>query len=239
MDTYTAGAARAKDPGTAAVLMALTYPFAAHVAVVSGLPALVMASVCWLVALILLQPLRRGRPWAWGCLALVAGGLAFFGNAATAQMLLFLPPVAITAFMARLFGASLRQGETPLIQRIIRALHGPDEPLTPDILGYARSLTLTWTALFCVLATVNLVLAMLATPGGLLLAVGVTPPIGVPVAAWSLFANVLNYLIIGGMFAVEYAYRRVRFPQQQYRSFADFIGRVVRLGPLLAGTRRR
>ena len=85
------------------------------------------------------------------------------------------------------------------------------------MLAYARRLTLVWACLFVVLTVINLVLAVLADPGGLLLSVGLHSPVTVPLGAWSLFANVLNYLIVGALFVGEYWLRRRRFPQQSYR----------------------
>jgi hypothetical protein len=93
-------------------------------------------------------------------------------------------------------------------------------------------LTATWTALFVVLAVVNLMLALCATPGGLLLAAGFEPPVPVPLAIWSLFANILNYVFVGVLFVVEYAWRQRVFPQQRYRNIFDFTQRVARLGAI-------
>jgi uncharacterized membrane protein len=215
-----------------AVLLGLSYPVLAHIAVLSGQPALIAGSVGLLVLLILLQPLRRGRPWAWAvCIASVAGLFALSASSA-ATLPLFLPPVLIHAFMAWVFGHTLLDDRVPLIERIIRALHEPDEDLDPSITRYARRLTAIWTALFVALATVNLTLALCASPDGLLLAAGIQPPISVPLGVWSLFANVMDYVFVGALFVGEYAWRQHVFPQQRYRNIVDFTRRVVRLGAL-------
>ena len=92
-----------------------------------------------------------------------------------------------------------------------------------------------WGTLLAVLlgtlCAIDLVLALLAVPGGLLQAVGIEPFAPVPIRYWSLFANVLSYLAIAAFFAAEFAWRRHRFPQQPYRGFGDFMVRVARLGP--------
>jgi hypothetical protein len=80
-------------------------------------------------------------------------------------------------------------------------------------------------------AAANTVLALIASPQGLLLAAGFTPPVTVPLEVWSLFANVLNYLIVGAFFVLEYGYRRRRFPQQPYRHIFDFLRRAGAAGP--------
>jgi uncharacterized membrane protein len=36
--------------------------------------------------------------------------------------------------------------------------------------------------------------------------------------AWSLFTNLINYLLVGALFLGEFVYRRLRFPHQQHHS---------------------
>jgi uncharacterized membrane protein len=231
--------ARQAGSNRALLLIGLSYPLSAHLAVLSGRPALIAASVGVLVMLVLVRPLRRGRRWAWAALVAAAVGLYALSRSHSATLPLFAPPVLINGCMAWVFGHTLRAGEMPLIERIVRALHEPGEILANAIVAYARRLTWAWTALFVILAAVNLALASCATPGGLLLAAGVQPPIAVPLATWSLFANVLNYVFVGAFFVVEYALRRRRFPQQSYRSIVDFTQRVARLGPAFWSPNRR
>jgi len=210
----------------AMTVLGVTYPIAAHLAVLSGAAILIAASVGLLVLLVLLPGLLTRHAVAWGLLLAAGAGLYLAAVRGQVLLLLFLPPILVNGFMAWIFGHTLRPGQRPLIERIIRALHGGHDDIDATIVGYARRLTIAWTALFIALATVNFVLAALATPGGLLLATGITPPITVPLEAWSLFANVINYLIVGAMFAVEFQIRRRRFPQQSYRGFFDFLRRL-------------
>lgn len=218
----------------AALLLALSYPLLAHLAIVSGSPWALAGSVGWLLVLVLLPALSRARAWAWVALATSVGLLFLAVRHGAATLPSFVPPVLITGLMAWLFGRSLHAQRVPFIEMIIRALHGPDDPLTPEILTYARSLTAGWTVLFTTLMTVNLALALFATPGGVFEVLGAHAAASVPLEAWSLFANILNYVVIGAMFVVEYAYRRHRFPHQDYRSFGDFIHRLIKLGPLVS-----
>lgn len=210
----------------AMTVLGVTYPVAAHLAVLSGATTLIAASVGLLVLLVLLPGLLARRALAWGLLPAAGASLYLATVHGQVLLLLFLPPVLINGFMAWLFGHTLGTGQQPLIERIIRALHGGHDDINATIVDYARRLTFAWMALFITLATVNLALAALATPGGLLLAMGITPPLAVPLEAWSLFANVFNYLIVGAMFAVEFQIRRRRFPQQSYRGFFDFLRRL-------------
>jgi uncharacterized membrane protein len=146
--------------------------------------------------------------------------------------LLMLPPVLLNGFMAWLFGRTLRDGRIPLIERAARAMRGPEAVLADEVVGYARGVTQAWTALFVLLAVVNLALAALARPGGLLLAAGFDPGVSVPLGVWSLFANVLSYVFIGALFAIEFVVRGRRFPQQPYRGLVDFTRRLAAQGHL-------
>lgn len=217
-----------RDAG-AMLLMGACYPLLAHVAVLQRSAALVAASVGLLVVLILYRGLRRGHALAWILLLAAALGLYAAAGRDGALQLLFLPPVLVNGFMAWVFGHTLRSGHVPLIERVVRAMHGPQDPLTPAIIAYARHVTLAWAAVLALLAAVNLLLAAVARPGGLLLAAGLDPGISVPLGVWSLFANVLNYALVAALFVVEYLVRRRRFPEQPYRGFVDFTRRLAGL----------
>jgi len=212
------------------MVMGLSYPLLAHVAALSGRPGLIAASIGWLVVLTLLPGLRRRSPAAWAALAAALVGLYAIAGSTAPLLLQFLPPVVMIGFMAWVFGHTLRPGRTPLIESIIRALLGPEDSVNEDVLRYARRLTGVWTALLVVLATISAVLALCANPDGLLLTFGMQPAVTVPLNLWSLFANLLNYLLVAALFVGEFAYRRRRFPQQPYRGLLDFTRRVASLG---------
>jgi uncharacterized membrane protein len=131
---------------------------------------------------------------------------------------LYLPPVLVPAFLAWIFGQTLLPGRTPLIEQLVLLLHGPGEVPEDAALTYARRLTLAWTILFVGLAATNLLLAVFAEP-----------------EQWSLFANLIAYVIVVAFFAVEYAYRRRRFPHQPYRNLLEFVQRLLASLPALVG----
>jgi uncharacterized membrane protein len=213
-------------------LMGVAYPLVAHIAALSGRPALIAASIGLLTLLILLPGLSNHRPLAWGMLLLAGCGLHVAVRSGHALLLLFLPPILLNGFMAWVFGHTLRSGRVPLIERAARLMHAPEGLLSDDIVAYARGVTEVWAGMFIVLTAVNLVLAMFARPGGLLLAAGIEPVVAVPLSAWSLFANMLTYVIIAALFLVEYAVRKRRFPHQPYRGLIDFTRRLATLGDL-------
>lgn len=213
------------------LLVGMTYPLLAHAAAVTGSNALAVTAVGVLVLLPLLPGLSTGRPGAWVALGAIVLVLAWLASHGAATLPLYAPPVLITATMAWFFGRTLREGRIPLIERVALAMNPPGELLDARVRSYARSLTAAWAVLLGTLAAINLVLAALAEPAGLLLSAGLHPPVTVPRSWWSAFANLLNYVIIAGFFAVEYAWRHRVFRDLPYRSFGDFVRRVAALGP--------
>jgi len=213
----------------APLLLALLFLLLAHAAALAHSPALACCASLSL-ALLIGWPLRA-RPVLLLVWLLVAGLATYALHVSGAAFLpLLLPPVVITATLGMTFARSLVAGRTPLIERVVLALNNCQMPY-PDVPPYARRLTLVWAALLLGLALINLLLALFAVPDGALHLVGITPPLAVPLAWWSLFANGINYLVIGGFFIAEYAYRRRRFPSAVYKTFGDFLRRMAALGP--------
>lgn len=227
-------------------VLALAYPFVAHFAVINNSVTLIAVALGLLIVVPMLPALGRRSVAAWLAVPPIAAGLWWLSRSTHATLPLYIAPVLVPGFMAGVFGSTLLAGQMPLIERLIRIMLEPDpagvtEP-EPDVRNYARKLTVAWTVFFVSLATVNLVLALLAEPGGLLLTHGVTPPITVPQEWWSLFANLIGYLLVAAFFLIEYAYRSHRFPRQPYRNMLDFFLRVLAAMPRLvsdaAGPRR-
>ena len=219
-----------------AVALVVAYPLFAHAASLLNSPGLTVASVAILAAAMLVRPLTEGRRWAWLATPAVALAIVGLWRIDAAALVLYLPPILLNVFLAWLFGHTLLRTSTPLIERLVRLLQPPGEPPEPAIVHYARRLTLLWTALFVLLAAVNLGLAACVAPGGLLEAANIRAPLSVSREAWSLFANVLSYAILVVFFLLEYTYRRRRFPGRPYRNLADFLRRAAAAGPALAAT---
>lgn len=218
------------------LLLALAYPWLAHAASTRGSSGLAIVALADLALVILLAPLLRLRGWAWITALLVALGLWRLNASAHALLPLLLVPVAVLAFIAWMFGRTLRAGRVPLISRIVAALEGkPAAQLTPDLQRYTRRLTAAWAGLLATLALVNLVLALVAVPRGLLASVGIVAPWVVTKTQWSWIANLLNYGLMIGFFVGEYLYRKRVFPGR-YRNFIDFLRRMGSLGPAFWAT---
>jgi len=213
-----------------AVVLALAYPFLAHVAVLRSDPRLMAAGIASLVLALLLPALARGRPSAYVAAAAAAAALAGALALDAVAFLLYVPPVLLNLLAGWAFARTLAPGRMPLVEQFSRAVHG-SHPLDPGIPAYARALTRTWAVLLFAIAAIDALLALFAVPGGVLVRAGIAPPIAVPQAWWSLFANFLGWLLIGLLFALEWLYRKRRFPVQPYRGFGEFARRLAAVGP--------
>lgn len=172
------------------MLLALSLAFyllTAHYAAVSGNPVPAALTLLALVIGGLWQPLRRGRPLAWLGLAAAGTAVGALGQRGQLMQLLYLPPVIMNVALLLMFGRTLRPGRTPLVTRIALALgDAPSERLH----RYTRAVTLAWSAFFASMAVESALMAVLARP-----------------ELWSLFTNLVNYVLIGVFFLVEYTIR--------------------------------
>jgi uncharacterized membrane protein len=165
----------------------------------------------------------RGRTGIW-ILALAALGVAYaaFGHwLTTAQgaaalgrfapylpWLYFAQHVAMFAALATWFAASLRAGRDARVTRFALRVEGR---LSPAGLAYTRRVTLAW-ALFCAaMAAVSALLYFLA-----------------PLAAWSVFANLLTLPLVGAMFVAEFLVRVRVCPELGHGGLARGVARSVR-----------
>ncbi|MSR10085.1 MAG: ketosynthase [Gammaproteobacteria bacterium] len=224
---------------TISLLLAMAYPILTHFAIASGSASLTIASVILLAVVVLGPGLIRGSWVVWLAIPLVMGLILLLIYLDLPSLPLYGPPVLITGFTAWLFGRTLAPGSTPLIEQFARLMRPPDQELEPAIVVHARRVTVVWTVLLATLSVLNLLLAMVAVPAGILVSVGIHPPFQVTQTVWSLFANVLNYVILVGLFVGEYAYRRFRFPNLPYTGMVDFLRRAANLRPWNPSEQRR
>ena len=214
------------------LLLLVAYVALAHYAGALQSPLLAVLALADLVLLVLIEPLLRPRLWAWLALAAIAAGLAALSRTSLALLPLLLVPPLFTAIFAWCFARSLRAGRVPLITKVVAALYGTTpEGLSPRHRGYTRGLTATWAGLLAALTALNLVLALVAVPGGILPRLGMPSPWPVTEAEASLIANVGNYGLLIGFSVLEYLVRKRVFPVRPYGNVFDFARRMAALGP--------
>lgn len=190
------------------------YPVTVHIAVMLHRPAWGVAGLAAACAACAIQSAdphggkKRGRVIL--LLLAVAGALVAYGIVglpAASEWLLYLSPVFISLALMGLFGASLRPGREPLITGFCRLERGE---VPRGLYVYTRRLTWLWTGFFGMMALESLWLALYA-----------------PLEMWSLFTNIINYLIIAVLIVAEFIYRTLRYRNYTHASFLQFIYRLL------------
>ena len=174
------------------VAAGLAYPFLVYWVLTHPHPtARLLLTMTALLGLCATLPKVRTRLMA----VLVVLGLSLVSVAfATPTTLLFFPPVCVNLGLAWFFGHTLAAGQEALITHFARLEQAlPD----PEILAYTRSLTWVWTGFFLIMAAMSVVLAASGAH-----------------AAWVWFTAVGNYACVAALFALEYGWRRRRFPRK-------------------------
>jgi uncharacterized membrane protein len=195
-----------------AVLLACVWPLCLHAAILSGRPDWAPAITALMaVGGLVLWVLATRRAQTALVSAALATGLSLLVTLAP-EIVLYAPPILINLGLALTFGSSLRAGRVPIITRFA-ALERPVLPA--DLTLYTRRLTCAWTAFFAAMAALSLTLAAGASPD-----------------TWSVFSNIVNYVLVGIFFAGEYVYRRQRFRQYRHATLIELARNVRRAGLL-------
>ncbi len=190
-------------------------PVAFHVLIVADGGGRLVVAAGWMMALAVAVGLARGAGLTWiGTVVCVGVAAAVWYVSADEPYAIYLPPVAIYTALLCFFGRTLAPGREPLVTTIARIVRGP---ASPELERHTRRVTWAWCVFFAAMAVALVVLALVA-----------------PLALWSFFANVLSYILTGLMFAVEYAYRRWRFPTYEHVSPLRMFARLARAGGLRA-----
>lgn len=116
----------------------------------------------------------------------------------------FFPPVLISISLLMLFGNSLLSGTDALVTQIARLQHGGE--MTERYERYTRAVTLVWTLFFAALTLETILLAVFAS-----------------LETWSLYTNLLNYVFVLALFAIEYKVRITRFREMKHPGFIRFL----------------
>lgn len=146
------------------------------------------------------------HPLRW--LAPPAAAALFFWVLPNEEWLLYVPPIAVNLGLCWLFGRTLARGRVPLISRFAMLEQGT---LSAELVAYTRMLTWLWTLLFAGAALAALLLALSGDRD-----------------AWSLFTNLVNYVLVAALFLGEFAYRRLRFRNYRHQSPLQMLRNVRR-----------
>jgi uncharacterized membrane protein len=196
------------------VLLLMTgYPVASFIALRSEqIPMLWLAAPDAVMTLGLLTGLvatgSTGRRLALG---LLAASLCLLALKLWPDTSLSAFPVVMNLGLAHIFASSLASGRTALITRIARLERRGS--LHPELEAYTRYLTQAWAWLLRGLALNGFWLGLTASTATVLL-----------------FANTLNFVIVGLFFVAEYGYRRWRFRHHDHPPLLQLIRTLTEQG---------
>jgi len=178
----------------------LAYPATVHF----GRPAAALAVLAALVAFIACSIFTQ-HPARW---LLPPAAAAASLLVAPHEWILYAPPIAINLGLCWLFGRTLARRRVPLVSRFALLEQGT---LSDEIASYTRALTWAWTLLFAGAAAASLLLALSGNRD-----------------AWSLFTNLVNYLLVAALFLGELAWRRLRYRGYRHASPLELLRNVRR-----------
>lgn len=214
------------------VLLLVGYIPLAHLADARASGTIAAMALGALVLTVLIEGLAQRRAAHWCALVVASAALFWLSRTPYALMPLLLVPPLFTGLIAWWFARSLRCGRVPLVRKVVAALYGiPADELSPRHRVYTRGLTAAWSCLLVLLTLLNIGLALVAVPNGLLAHAGIASPVTVTGEQWSFIANVAVYGVLGGFATLEYFVRKLVFPVRPYANLIDFARKMAALGP--------
>lgn len=207
----------------------LAYFVVAHRALRVDDPRLAGLALGLLALVVCMRGLLALRPWPW-LLALwwIAAAWALAGSRHAVPLLLLMPSVFL-ALACSVFARTLPRGRIPLVVRMVALIESmPAAELPDDIRAYATAVTRLWAAMLGGLSLVNLVLALLTTPGGVLERSGIAPPWPLPPEVAAMVDTWGIYVPVAAVLVGEFIYRQRRFPNR-YAGPLDYLRKLARV----------
>lgn len=206
------------------VLGCIAYQFLVHSSLDGERGTPLHFALMWLplLALAYWAMMRSGRKLPWLAFLSAAGALVYvldqrerMGPAASAGI------AHAGAYLLLLwyFGSTLAQGREPIITRFARRVHGT---LSPAMEQLTHRLTVAWCVFFAMQIAVSALLYAFA-----------------PLAAWSLFVNLLNLPLLVLMFTAQGIYKTLRCPDCPRASVLQAVEAFARDASLSKGAEAR
>ncbi|MBW8823454.1 MAG: hypothetical protein JF567_04330 [Xanthomonadales bacterium] len=207
----------------------LAYFVVAHRALRIDSPRLAALALGLLAIVVCIRGLLSLRSRAWLlALAWIAAAAALTGSRYAVPLLLLMPSVFL-ALACSLFARTLAHGRVPLVVRMVALIEAsPAGQLPADIRAYATNVTRLWAGLLAGLALLNLGLALVTTPGGVLERIGIAPPwpmspeVAATVDTWGIYVPVAATMV------GEFVFRQRRFPGR-YSGPMDYLRKLAKI----------
>lgn len=207
----------------------LAYFVVAHRALRIDSPHLAALGLGLLAVIVCIRGLLSLRPRAWLlALAWIAAAWALAESRYAMPVLLLMPSLFL-ALACSLFARTLWRGRVPLVVRMVALIEAsPVEQLPADVRAYATNVTRLWAGLLGGLSLLNLGLALVTSPGGVLERLGnapswaLSPEVAATVDTWGI------YVPVAATMAGEFMFRQQRFPGR-YSGPLDYLRKLARI----------
>lgn len=193
-----------------------------------SIAAAVLLLLAWLPAV-----LRRRSVAAIGVWLLLAALVLVPSLLGHAELALMALPVVFLAGIGSVFARTLRHGAEPLVTRLVRVIEGEARVELPGVRGYTRGVTVFWACLLGSMASLSLLIALLAVPGGWLAVAGIAAPFALPGSMLAWYPEAGCWVVLGAAFVGEYLYRRWHLRHLPHPSARHFVTQIVQRWPEL------
>jgi uncharacterized membrane protein len=190
--------------GIVNAILAVTYPVIVWIGLSHlGTRAVSVLVLALLVPMLAIRLRKADRATFWSIVRVPIAILVLVVLGAVTQDARFVlaMPVVINLVLLLTFGETLREGQTPMIERFARLV---EPALSDEKTAHCRRWTMRWCVFFALNASAALMLGLFATP-----------------FVWAAYNGGIAYALIGVMFAIEYVSRKARFRDDPPRNPMD------------------
>ena len=174
--------------------------------------------IIYLLSIFLLLSIQKciNKKWASAAILFtIVGLISYFIQQENIEYFIYMPPMLMLFGLFILFSQSLFGDQIPLITRYAMMLNDKDK-IDERHYNYSRLLTILWSIFFLLMAIISLSLAIFSS-----------------LDTWSLFTNVISYILIAAFFVIEFYVRKRLFSNLDSLEggFFQFIRKISKISP--------
>ena len=198
------------------VTLMIAYPVVAFVILWFKQPLFL---IIYLLSIFLLLGVQKclNKKWAAATgLFILVGLITYFIQQGHVHYFIYMPPMLILFGLFILFSQSLFGDQIPLITRYAMMLNEKDK-IDDRHYNYSRLLTILWSIFFLLMTITSLSLAIFSS-----------------LETWSLFTNVISYILITAFFVIEFFIRKRLFSDLDSveGGFFQFVRKIIKIRPI-------
>ncbi len=197
------------------IILMLAYPIVAHTTLWLERPLFIIGYLIFIFSLLAIDKCLNKHWYSGLTLFIISGFIAYFMQQTYAQYLLYFPPILILFSLFLLFSHSLQSGQIPLITRYA-VMMNDNKRLEERHFRYTQSLTRVWSVFLLLMVLTSIFLAIFYSK-----------------YSWSLFSNIISYILITAFFIIEFFYRKryLSGVASLQGGFFQYMRKVIKIRP--------